>query len=45
MEQIKEPWNEINVKWTNDMIRVKLKGAFFMSHALLTVTQDSPLEL
>jgi hypothetical protein len=33
--QIKEPWNEINTKWTNDMIRVKLKGAFFVCHAQL----------
>jgi hypothetical protein len=36
--QIKEPWNKINAKWTNDMIRVKLKGAFFACHAQLTVT-------
>ncbi len=36
--QLKEPWNEINAKWTNDLIRVKLKGAFFACHAQLTVT-------
>ncbi len=27
--KIKEPWNEIIVKWTKDVIHVKLKGAFF----------------
>jgi hypothetical protein len=29
-KKIKEPWNEINAKWTNDTIRVKLKTAFFV---------------
>jgi hypothetical protein len=43
--QIKESWSKINAKYINDMIRVKLKGAFFEPHSQLTVTQDSPFEL
>ncbi len=36
--QLREPWNEINAKWTNHVICVKLKGAFFTCHAQLIVT-------
>ncbi len=35
---IKEPWKEINAKWTNDMIRVKLKRRLF--HVPCTINSD-----
>lgn len=40
MKQIREPWNELGSRWTNDKIRIVLKDTFFKCHYQITAAKD-----